>query len=117
MKQSQIQIGRHYECKVSGRLVIVKAARRVDVLRGSQYRTKFICRRVDNGRELPKARSAASFRREIKPPEESSHERDVRQYSNEARNHIINGHDCEAGLYARLAAGHARADLRARGEL
>ena len=107
MRQAEIHVGGHYECRVSGKIVAVRVARRVErITSRGQNRTKFLVRRLDNGRKLPKPRSAASFRREIKPPRTSENEKRLDEAAAYARKAILDGEAVQAGLFAQMAAGY-----------
>jgi hypothetical protein len=59
VKRDEVVIGGRYQTRISGQLVLVEVVRE-----GIDYfskRTAFVCRRKDNGRELPKMRTAAAL--------------------------------------------------------
>jgi len=62
MKQSDVVVGKRYNCKVSGRLVAVEVTHRITSRIGNRIVTRFRVRRVDSGRDLPKNRTAADLR-------------------------------------------------------
>ena len=63
MKASEIVVGRHYMTKVSGDFVRVEVTAIVEGHAGALRweRTAYRCRRVDNGKELPKPRCAQAL--------------------------------------------------------
>jgi hypothetical protein len=58
MKQADVKLGATYLTLVGGRLVLVMVRGQVRGARGLRY----LVQRVDNGKQLPKARSAAALR-------------------------------------------------------
>jgi len=66
MKQADVRVGEQYRCYVSGVLSKVEVVERTFVMNHGRRRktmTRFIVRRVDNGRTLPVARTAAALRK------------------------------------------------------
>jgi hypothetical protein len=70
MKQSEVQVGETYWTRVGGDLVLVKVLNKRHTFTTTRWgeqraQTRFVCQNVDNGRVLPKLRSAAALRKRL----------------------------------------------------